>query len=113
MNALLKRNPDEEAANLIDSGISLELLHAIYDHLDDLVSAARLTSSHILSIDDCLSAMHVTLCYTNSKKGEAALNHLSSFPVLGKTLGKTIFAACSFFFPFCLCVRCIRYTDRL
>ena len=38
MNALLKRNPDQEGAYATDPEINQELLFAIYDHLDDLVS---------------------------------------------------------------------------
>lgn len=36
--ALLKRNPQQDGAKLSDPEINQELLHAIYDHLDDLVS---------------------------------------------------------------------------
>jgi hypothetical protein len=37
MNALLKRNPEQETAHATDPEINQELLFAIYDFLDDLV----------------------------------------------------------------------------
>ena len=40
MNALLKLDPEEQGRRIEDSGVSLSLLHAIYDHLEDLVSLA-------------------------------------------------------------------------
>lgn len=36
--AVLKRNPQQDGTKLSDPEINQELLNAIYDHLDDLVS---------------------------------------------------------------------------
>lgn len=69
MNALLKRDPDEETAKMTDSGISLELLHSIYDHLDDLVSAAVVP----VSLESLYPSRHSS-SYTNLKSCTPVLN---------------------------------------
>jgi hypothetical protein len=60
MNALLKRDPDDETGKITDSGINLELLHAIYDNLDDLVRRRRRRTCFSISLPS--SCEHAFSC---------------------------------------------------